>query len=312
VNGLPTGHHQNLQGVVEMITAKISAVACLALAPLAAAAAPVPWLDEPGSMTVVHPIGTAPSMPCEQGDLRLTLGGTGAYRGHATQELLLLNRSSAPCLLNAAPAIELASPRGWQAAGSMASQNTLPNELPAHATLAVLLGTPGACEATMGPGRQVLRRLRVLAPGGGALEVDGAHVDITCGAATVLRADLHETQIAPAAGSTQVLTAELSAPRNATAGTQLDYVVTLRNPTGQPVSLAACPSYEQVLNTTSGSQSGALRLNCAGAGGLVPAHGELQFAMRARVPDAPGHEGAVKLSWRLLDGPAAGTVISLR
>jgi len=296
-----------------MITAKISAAAAsLALAPLAAAAAPVPWLDEPGSMTVVRPVAATPSAPCEQGDLRLTLGGAGAWRGHATQELRLLNRSSTPCMLNAAPAIELASPRGWHAAGGMASQDTMPDLLPPRATLAVLLGTPGACEATMGPGRQVLRRLRVLAPGGGALEVEGAHVDVTCGAATVLRVDLHEAQVAPTAGSTAVLTAELNAPRSATAGTPLDYVVTLRNPTSQPVSLAACPSYEQVLNTTSGSEASALRLNCAGAGGQVPAHGELQFAMRARVPQAPGHEGGVKLSWRLLDGPTAGTVIPLR
>lgn len=295
-----------------MITVKISAAACLALAPLAAAAAPVPWLDEPGSMALVRAVSATPSAPCEQSDLRLTLGGTGAWRGHATQELLLLNRSSAPCVLNTAPAIELASPRGWHAADGMASQETMPHVMSPHATLAVLLGTPGACEATMGPGRQVLRRLRVLAPGGGALEVDGAHLDVTCGAATVLRVDLHEAQVAPTTGSTEVLTAKLNAPRSATVGAQLDYVVTLRNPTAQPVSLVACPSYEQVLNTSSGSESSSFRLNCAGAGGQVPAHGELQFAMRARVPQAPGHEGGVKLSWRLLDGPTAGTVIPLR
>jgi hypothetical protein len=298
-----------------MITAKICAAAGLALAPLAAAAAPIAWLDEPATLVVMptEPVDASPALPCRETDLQLTLGGAGAWHGHATQELLLRNRSATTCLLNSTPAVELASPGGWRAAASASGEPVHSLVVPPRGTLAMMLGTPGACDATVGPERRVVRRLRVLAPGGGALEAEGAHVDTTCGPPKILRIDQHAPKAtSPAPGSTQLLTAELNAPREATAGAPLDYLVTLKNPSDQPIALSPCPGYQQVLNTASAQAGGTLRLNCAGAGGVVPAHGERQFEMRALVPEAAGHEGGVKLSWRLADGPAVGTVIPLR
>ena len=124
--------------------------------------------------------------------------------------------------------------------------------------------------------------------------------------------DLHTPTAAPVAGGLGALSAELTAPRSAPAGATVEYVVTLRNPTGTPVDLSACPSYEQVLNTESSREAGRWRLNCAGAGGRIPAHGQEQFAMRATVPPSSIAVGGVKLSWRLAGGPTAGTIVPLR
>lgn len=290
------------------------AAACAVLAPLAAAAAPVAWLNQPATMPVTESTLAAPGAPCAQSDLVLTLGGQGAWHGRATQEVLLRNRSAGRCHLAAVPAIELQSALGWQAALTQPSdEGAAAIELAPNDVLAVLLGTPGSCEATLGPDRTVVSRLRVLPLGGGTLSVEGAHVDTTCGQATVLRADHHAVRSArPAPGTTHTLTAEISAPAAVAAGNTFNYLVTLRNPSDQAVALSPCPSYEQVLNTEAGQQTAAMRLNCAGAGGSVLAHGEVQFEMRASAPEASAHEGGVKLSWRLADGPSAGTVIPLR
>jgi len=290
------------------------AVACAVLAPLAAAAAPVAWIDQPAPMPQTVSSAAAPGAPCTQSELLLTLGGQGAWHGQATQEVLLKNRASAHCQLPTLPAVELQSALGWQAALAQPSEEGADAiDLAPNDAVAVLLGTPGSCEATLKPDRTVVHRLRILAPGGGTLAVDGAHVDTTCGQASVLRADLHASRHSrPTAGSTQALTAQVRTPAAVAAGTTFNYVVTLRNPTDQAVALLPCPSYEQVLNAESGQQAASLRLNCAGAGDSVPAHGEVQFEMRASAPEASPQGGGVKLSWRLADGPSAGTVIPLR
>lgn len=290
------------------------AAACALLVPLAVAAAPVAWLDQPAAMPAPDALAAAPGAPCAQSDLVLSLGGQGAWHGQATQEVLLRNRSAARCQLPALPVVELLSALGWQAAlARPADDEAAAIELAPNEVLSVLLGTPGACDATLGSDCTVLRHLRVLPPGGGTLAVDGAHVDTTCGPAALLRADHHEARSArPAPGSTQSLTAQVSTPAAVASGVAFSYVVTLRNPTDQAVALSPCPGYEQVLNTESGMQAMQLRLNCGGAGSSVPAHAEVQFEMRARAPDSSAQDAGVKLSWRLADGPSAGTVIPLR
>ncbi|HEX5684140.1 MAG TPA: DUF4232 domain-containing protein [Ideonella sp.] len=289
------------------------AAAWAVLAPLAVAAAPVAWLDQPALMPVPDAVAAAPGAPCAQSDLVLTLGGQGAWHGQATQELLLRNRSAARCQLSALPVIELQSASGWQAARVRPMAETADAvELAPNEALAVLLGTPGACEATLRPERTVVRHLRVLPPGGGVLDAAGAHVDTTCGPAMIVRADRHGTRAArPMPGSTESLTVQVTTPATVVAGASFNYLVTLKNPGDQAVALSPCPSYEQVLNTHTGTTAAALRLNCSGAGDSVPAHGEVQFEMRASVPEASAHDAGVKLSWRLAGGPAAGTVIPL-
>ncbi|MEK8033525.1 DUF4232 domain-containing protein [Ideonella sp. DXS29W] len=304
-----------------MINPRITLLACLAFSPLSGLADQsnpiVAWLDEPAwaaePADATGPLTESTPAPCRQADLDLTLGTAGAYHGRATQELLLRNTSSAPCSLPDAPAVELAQAMGWQAIETKADQvGGSALVLAPRATVGVLLGTPGACDATLREDRRVVRRLRVLAPGGGALHTDGAHVDTTCGPAALMRVDLHAPARATAPAGLGALTAELTAPRTAHAGATVDYLVTLRNPTGTPVDLSTCPSYEQVLNTDSSREAGRWRLNCAGAGGRIPAHGQVQFAMRALVPASSLASGGVKLSWQLAGGPTAGTVVPLR
>jgi hypothetical protein len=86
--------------------------------------------------------------------------------------------------------------------------------------------------------------------------------------------------------------------------------VTLTNPTASPVSLAACPAYTQSLYVDGKSHDASLRLNCAAAGGQIPAKGSVSFDMQVAVP-ADLAAGSGKLSWKLDGGPGVGKMIAL-
>ena len=90
----------------------------------------------------------------------------------------------------------------------------------------------------------------------------------------------------------------------------LRYTVTLTNPTASPVSLAACPSYTQSVYADGKARETIQRLNCAAAGGQIPANGSVSFEMQTFVPAALA-AGSGKLSWKLDGGPGVGKMIAL-
>jgi hypothetical protein len=100
-----------------------------------------------------------------------------------------------------------------------------------------------------------------------------------------------------------VLTVTTSMPDTVTAGSTVRYHVTLTNPTAHPVRLDPCPVYTEFLTPALSNPrlvQASFQLNCAGAGGTVPAHGSVVFDMQ--VP-APTTAGAAKFGWMI---PAAG------
>jgi hypothetical protein len=100
-----------------------------------------------------------------------------------------------------------------------------------------------------------------------------------------------------------VLTVTTSMPDTVTAGSTVHYQVTLTNPTAQPVSLDPCPVYTEFLAPALSNPrlvQDNFQLNCAGAGGSIPAHGAVTFDMQ--VP-APTTAGMAKFGWMI---PAAG------
>lgn len=130
-----------------------------------------------------------------------------------------------------------------------------------------------------------------LAPtGGGVKTADGVHVDTLCGRATVMRFERVQSEAnaravaMKAGGAVSQLGGSISAPDEASRGGLLRYTVTLNNPTASPVSLAACPSYTQSVWAEGKSSDTTQRLNCAAAGGQIPANGRVSFDMQVAVP----------------------------
>lgn len=293
----------------------------------AAAHGAVPWLNEPAPQPpAAEQAPLAAQRPCAAADLKVSLGQKGAHRGHATQEIRLTNRGSDSCYLLGAPSIELAPMGGAREMvgmnTSMSAQQAAPQriDLAPDGDAIVLIGTPGSCDAAIGPARRVVSRLQLTLLGGGTVVLEGAHVDTLCGPASVINVAAledepkHAARMALAATRAtpwSALSASVSTPDNVARGGTLHYTVTLANAGSTPVPLSPCPSYTQSLHTEARTTTSTLRLNCAAAGGQIPANGSVSFDMQAYVPSDMSGEG-VKLSWKLQDGAAAGTITPLR
>jgi hypothetical protein len=99
----------------------------------------------------------------------------------------------------------------------------------------------------------------------------------------------------------------IDAPSTVQAGHDLDYVLTVSNPTGAAIALRPCPSYLQ----WSGGVKDHFMLNCAQAR-PVPARGQETFAMRLHVP-SDADTGSTKLAWGLdavFEGRAPVTAVA--
>ena len=263
----------------------------------------------------------AAARACAGADVRVSAGPAGAWRGQATQEIRIANTGSEACHLPGFPGVQLQpTNEAPQTVGASEQAPQLAStriELAPGEEAIVLLGTPGSCEAANRPQRKVSKRLQLALPGGGVKTVDGVHVDTLCGRATVLRFDRVQGEAAAramtlqASGALSQLSGSLSAPDEAARGGLLHYTVTLSNPSASPVPLAACPAYTQSLYADGKSADTTQRLNCAGAGGQIPANGSVSFEMQVQVPAGlPAGDG--KLSWKLDGGPGVGKIIGLR
>jgi hypothetical protein len=265
---------------------------------------------------------SAATRPCSAGDLHVTVGAAGAWRGFASQEIRLARIGTGRCWLDGAPALELVSAEGLRqavAAGDEALTRRRVDLDPGDA-MQVLLGTPGTCDAAIGPERRVLTRLRLVAPGGGDAVLAGVHVDTLCGAPRVLHAARLDTDARPAAqGAARApwrdLDASLAEVSPASAGGPLHYVVTLANPGASAVTLPSCAAYRLSMHVEGRTVETAGRLGCdatpATVPAQVPAHGQAAFALETTVPAAMAGPG-LKLSWTLQGGPSAGRIVPLQ
>ena len=258
---------------------------------------------------------------CAAADVKVTAGQAGAWRGQATQEIRIANTGLEACHLPGFPTVQLQptneAPQTVGASEQAPELQSTRLELAPGEEIVVLLGTPGTCEAANRPERKVSKRLQLALPGGGVKTVDGVHIDTLCGRATVMRFERVQSEANARAvamkvgGAVSQLTGSISAPDEASRGGLLRYTVTLSNPTASPVSLSACPSYTQSVWADGKSSDTTLRLNCAAAGGQIPANGSVSFDMQLAVP-AELAAGNGKLSWKLEGGPGVGKMIGLR
>ncbi len=307
------------------VAAAIACLSTLGYQPTASAAnSVVPWLNQPAAESASAPAAPAPAQhACSASDLKVVPGQQGAWRGQATQELRITNRSTESCYLLGAPSIELHHPDAFVEPVSPSAVAQQRIDLAPDDDAYILIGTPGSCEAAIRPERKVAARVKLFPRGGGNLTLDGVHVDTLCGPAQVLQMEAvqdESKQAAKAAANAAAagkplglreLTAAVTAPESIARGETLRYTVTLTNPTNAAIKLAPCPSYTQSLNTEGRTQNSTYMLNCAGAAGQIPAKSSVSFAMEAVVPaDMTGL--GVKLSWSLQDAFSVGTIIPLK
>jgi uncharacterized protein DUF4232 len=175
----------------------------------------VPWINQPATERAAATPAPVAKRPCAASDLQIVLGGAGAYRGKATQEIQFTNRGTDKCYLIDAPNLQLL-PRGE--AAQTVDPSTLGTErveLSPGERAIVLIGTPGTCDAVVNPERKVITRLNVAPLGGGSVTLDGAHVDMSCGPASV--AWFHgvdtDTVAAASAGPLSQLVGTLNVPQ---------------------------------------------------------------------------------------------------
>ena len=277
------------------------------------AAAPLPWLNAPVAepLAVVNP--TVAQHACADADLRMVVGKPGAHHGFATQEIQLTNIGGDACYLSGSPEVQLlpsnAAPQTLARHPEASPTVFQRADLAPGETAVLLIGTPGSCDAAVGSQRNVSTRLQIAAPGGGKHSLEGAHVDTLCGNATVLH--LHVLRNAPVATSPlAALTGSVSVTGAVSAGSVLDYTVTLTNPTANSIALLPCPSYTQELYADGTKVAYSVLLNCAAAGSQLAAGASVSFDMQLQIPgNLP--PGPVKLSWSLQGGPSLGALLSL-
>lgn len=307
---MPAKIHSNGSRIVFLALLTLAAV-LPGGAPAAQSNGPVPFLNVPASRPALRAPAPA-ARACAAADLQAQTGRQGARRGYATQEIKLTNRGTQACYLTGTPELGL-GPKG--AAQAIARHPNAPAALQERTDLApgdtalVLVGTPGSCDAAIGPERKVNTHLQVGFPGGGAASLEGAHVDTLCGEANVLDMQVLHAEHAPAALAQ--LQGAVHLEGRAMPGSELHYTVVLTNPTARAISLTPCPSFTQSLFGDREVTSATLRLNCAATGNVIPAGQSVTYEMRLAIP-AHVEADAVKLSWQLEDGPTAGTNVALR
>jgi hypothetical protein len=216
-----------------------AAVACLSTlgyqATASAANGVVPWLNQP-AVAAAAPAAPAPAQhACAASDLKVVPAQQGVWRGYATQELRITNRSTESCYLLGAPSIDLHHPDAFVEPVPPAAEAQQRIDLSPDDDAYLLIGTPGACDAAVGPERKVATRVQLFPRGGGNLTLDGVHVDTLCGSAKVLQMEAIQDEAkqaakaaanAAAAGKSlglRELTAALTAPESVARGETLRY-----------------------------------------------------------------------------------------
>ena len=272
----------------------------------------VPFLRTAAPQQPVAAIRAPAKRACAAADLQVATGAQGARKGFATQEVQLTNRGNEACYLTGTPDFFL----GLKGAQAIARRPGAPAALRERTDLApgdtalVLVGAPGACAAAIGPERKVTTHMQVKFPGGGSKALEGAYVDTLCGPATVV--DMQVLHGAPAKGSPlALLQSAVHLDGRAMPGSELHYTVTLTNPTAKAIALTPCPSFTQSLFGDRELSAATLRLNCGATGNEIAAGKSIAYEMRLAIP-AHVAADAVKLSWKLADGPTAGTTVALR
>ena len=283
----------------------------------AALAYDVPWVDRPAP-AYAPPQPLPFPTPTDAPPCRADQLSPDTYGAQFTQEdgivVAFRNTSATACLLAGRPDVVASGPGladEQLAATSMRWPGITTNLAPGK-TASTLIHDPRACQNNPGGDRVdtlYYTRLVFTMPGGGTTTVTPVHLHSYCGPSVAPYVqnpppDRYPPQ--PLDG----LTASLTLPRSVHAGTTLTYVVTLTNPTSQPVATTPCPGYVQ------SGQDGGVQLkdthglNCDTVTSVAPGQ-HVRYQMQLPIPaDAP--TGRLTVFWDAVSGAhaprAKGTV----
>jgi hypothetical protein len=249
----------------------------------------VPWADLPGQFFEPSPLPEhrrpADARPCTASQVRVSPDGGNGATGHLFAYFAFRNVSRATCILRGYPPVVASEPGkpGVTAAHSawFADGERSGNMRPGGVTM-LSIETDRDCPARYANPDQypalIYHTVTVGIPGGGQVVINH-QFDVLCGLFTGQFAAAQPPQRythSPVTGAR----AALELPRGVAAGTTLDYVAALTNPTGTDMVLTPCPGYQQGLGSAA---KAVLSLNCR-AQRRIPAHQTVRFAMRLRVP----------------------------
>lgn len=270
---------------------------------------PLPLYRAPGPKLIRYPT-TAP--PCRGGELRVSQGRGGAAAGNDSEPLLFTNTGSRTCLLRGYPAVTAETSAGSRVTlhprhGTFFGPSVAADIAPRRHVFLVF-GTSGGCQGGAKPVVRY-RDLRFTLPQGGTVAGGQSTLSRQCGLdMSGFGLPARYAPLRPRPGSVGTLRAAIQIPSHLRAGAkELDFTVTLRNPTGETVRLAPCPGYTMGFYAPNMSVHRSFGLDCDSVH-AIPAHGRADFAMRLALPRPLPRDPAVKVGWSIdtPNGPFAG------
>ena len=299
----------------------VSVLGLMALSGCASSGSPhadgaVPWVNRPlplyrppAAKLIRYPT-TAPA--CRAAQLRVVQGRFGGAAGNDVEPMLFTNIGSRTCLLRGYPTVTAETAAGGRVTlhprrgtffGPMTPADLLPGR---HIFL--YFATATGCEGGSKPGLHY-HNLAFTLPQGGVLSGGRVSILRQCGldmSAFGRPQQYVDPKARPGTAGTLTATASLTAIKPGTK--ELDYVVTLFNPTARTVRLVPCPGYTQNLYSPGVAVlHRSFRLNCDSVRAIRP-HGHVRYAMRLTLPAPPRSGGVVKFVWALdtPNGPFVG------
>ncbi len=265
-----------------------------------------PWINEPGTSYQPPPAPPITGRACGGRDLEARVGGGGAALGSAIQTIKLINASDSRCVLRGAPPMTAIAQTGAQPVkrGRFGQQ---PLALGAGAEALLVLSARADCASAAG---DIANQMNLqLVEGEPPREAHGIELPVNCGRPSLVAFEPREPEPAPRSDDPlSFLEATWKGPDAAPAGSTMEYVVTLTNPTGADISLDRCPSYTQFAHKSEET----LLLNCAAVPTIKAGEAE-SFAVRLALPRSP-EPSVIKISWQLevADGTFTGAEISVK
>jgi len=265
------------------------------------AAVDVPWIDQPAPRVVSlsRPLPIANARPCNGSDVSAKVESSQGA-GQTTLVIVydLTNVSRTTCLLGGFPTSVVATEPGLPpvAAARTRLKQDPPEGNIAPGKFGILVVYAPLCGAVEPPPpatlpRRVYHRLVVSLPGGGQTVVNGS-LDLSCGGISVdplgVRQPVFRAWYSP-------LKIDVSIPASVNAGTTMTYVVTLTNPTADPIRINPCPGY---IETATGKDINIVETHTLNCNRLreIPANSSIRYEMRMHIPhNTP--TGAAVVSW---------------
>jgi hypothetical protein len=225
---------------------------------------------------------------CRASDLNASgdIGGPGGG-GHTLETFELTDVSATPCILKGYPRVAATEPGKPAVVAAHAygaffvNQPTSATMRPGSYTI-LSLDTERDCDARYAVANRystlIYHTATVTIPGGGIVVLHD-DFDVECGLFTG-QFGVDQPQPEYTQSPIQGATAQIELPSAVDAGTTLQYVISVTNPTATDMVLAPCPSYQQDIGEAG---TVPLEFNCP-AVHLLLAHQTQRFAMELAVP----------------------------